>query len=152
MFIVDFRVLDHWKAIKLYHWLLKDTARIWTEELNFTQGVKVGALGRQNERKRGYVKTAHTSIFGLCFMPVCLMKSNCYSLIYSSLTYSNALYLEMLLHWVKAYNKFLGLIVTSFYEVSMSEPYWHRQPVAMIVMLLYLLCHDSKFQPMRNEH
>ena len=66
--------------------------------------------------------------------------------------YSNALYLEMLLHWVKAYNKFLGLIVTSFNEVSMSEPYWHRQPVAMIVMLLYLLCHDSKFQPMRNEH
>ena len=28
---------------------------------------------------------AHTSIFGLCFMTVCLIKSNCYSLMYSLL-------------------------------------------------------------------
>ena len=28
---------------------------------------------------------ALTSIFGLCFMSVCLIKSTCYSLIYSSL-------------------------------------------------------------------
>ena len=42
-------------------------------------------LGRQNERNISYIKLAHTSIFGLCFMPVCLMKSNCYTLIYSSL-------------------------------------------------------------------
>ena len=41
--------------------------------------------GRQNERNSSYVKLAHTSIFGLCFMSVCLMKSNCYSFIYSSL-------------------------------------------------------------------
>ena len=49
------------------------------------QEVNVGMLGRQNERKNNYVRLAYTSIFGLCFMPVCLMKSNCYSLIYSSL-------------------------------------------------------------------
>ena len=48
------------------------------------QGVKVGPLGGQNERNSTYVRLAHTSIFGLCFMSVCLMKSNCYSLIYSS--------------------------------------------------------------------
>ena len=48
-----------------------------------TQGVK--ALGRQNERKFFYDMLALTSIFGLCFMSVCLIKSNCYSLIYSSL-------------------------------------------------------------------
>ena len=53
--------------------------------LCYTQGVKVGTLGRQNERNSSYVRLAHTSIFGLCFMSVCLMKSNCYSLIYSSL-------------------------------------------------------------------
>ena len=49
------------------------------------QGVKVEMLGRQNERNSSYVRLAQTSIFGLCFMTVCLMKSNCYSLIYSSL-------------------------------------------------------------------
>ena len=49
------------------------------------QGVKVVTLGRQNDRNSSYVRLAHTSIFGLCFMSVCLMKSNCYSLIYSSL-------------------------------------------------------------------
>ena len=51
----------------------------------FCQGVKVVTLGRQNERNSSYNRLAHTSIFGLCFMSVCLMKSNCYSLIYSSL-------------------------------------------------------------------
>ena len=50
-----------------------------------TQGVQVWTLGRQNERNNSYVRLAHTSIFGLCLMPVCLMKLNCYSLIYSSL-------------------------------------------------------------------
>ena len=49
------------------------------------QGVKVGMLGRQIERNSSYVWLAQTSIFGLCFMSVCLMKSNCYSLMYSSL-------------------------------------------------------------------
>ena len=49
------------------------------------QGVKVGTLGRQYKRNRSYVRLAHTSIFGLCFMSVCQIKSNCYSLIYSSL-------------------------------------------------------------------
>ena len=42
-------------------------------------------LGRQNERNFCYVRMALTSIFGLCFMSVCLINSNCYSLIYSSL-------------------------------------------------------------------
>ena len=48
-------------------------------------GVNIGKLGRQNERNNNYVKLAHTSIFGLCFLSVYLMKSNCYTLIYSSL-------------------------------------------------------------------
>ena len=54
-------------------------------EMGYCQGVKVGTLGRQNERNSSYIRLAHTSIFGLCFMSVCLMKSNSYSLIYSSL-------------------------------------------------------------------
>ena len=49
------------------------------------QGVKVEMLGRQNERNSCRVCLAHTSIFGLCSMSVCLMKSKCYSLIYSFL-------------------------------------------------------------------
>ena len=49
------------------------------------QGAKARMLGRQNERNSSYVSLANTSIFGFCFMSVCLMKSNCYSLIYSSL-------------------------------------------------------------------
>ena len=53
--------------------------------MDWCQGVKVGTLGGKNERNISYVKLAQTSIFGLCFMSVCLMKSNCYSLIYTSL-------------------------------------------------------------------
>ena len=34
------------------------------------QGVQVTMLGRQNERNSSYVRLAHTSIFGLCFMSV----------------------------------------------------------------------------------
>ena len=49
------------------------------------QGVKVRMFCRQNESNSGYDCLALTSIFGLCFMSVCLIKSNCYSLIYSSL-------------------------------------------------------------------
>ena len=49
------------------------------------QGVKVRTLGRQNERNFAYDRLALATIFGLCFMLVCLIKSNCYSLIYSSL-------------------------------------------------------------------
>ena len=49
--------------------------------VTFVQGVNVGMLGRQNERKNSYVRLAYTSIFGLCNMSV----SNCYSVIYSSL-------------------------------------------------------------------
>ena len=52
----------------------------------FTQGVKARTLSRQNERNFCYVRLALTSIFGLCFVPVCLIKSNYYSLLYSSLT------------------------------------------------------------------
>ena len=64
------------------------------------QGVKVGTLGRQNERNSRYFRLAHTSIFGLCFMSVCLMKSNCYSLIYSSLL----LTLSILLNYIQYLN------------------------------------------------
>ena len=53
--------------------------------LRLRQGGQVWMLCRQNESKFAYYWLALTSIFGLCFMPVCLIKSNCYSLIYSSL-------------------------------------------------------------------
>ena len=49
------------------------------------QGVKAKLLGRQNEKNFCYDMLALTSIFGLCFMSVYLIKSNCYSLIYFSL-------------------------------------------------------------------
>ena len=49
----------------------------------FEQGAKVGTLGRQNESS--YVRLAFTSIFGLRFMSVYLMKSSSYSIVYSSL-------------------------------------------------------------------
>ena len=55
--------------------------------IKLTQGVKARTLGRQNERNFCYDRLALTSIFGLCFMWVCLIKSNCYSLIYSSLNF-----------------------------------------------------------------
>ena len=42
-------------------------------------------LGKQNERNSSYMRLDQTSIFGLYFMSVCLMKVNCYSLKYSSL-------------------------------------------------------------------
>ena len=43
------------------------------------QGVKARTLGRLNERNFGYDWLVLISIFGLCFMSVGLMKSNCYS-------------------------------------------------------------------------
>ena len=52
---------------------------------SYGQGVKARTLGRQNERNFCYESLALNSIFGFCFMSVCLIKSNCYSLIYSSL-------------------------------------------------------------------
>ena len=44
-----------------------------------SQGTKVGILGVQNERNSSSVRLAYTYIFGLCFISVCLMNSNCYS-------------------------------------------------------------------------
>ena len=70
-----------WEIERAWQYVLINAGEPWR------QGVKVGTLGRQNERNSIYVRLTHTSIFGLFFMPVCLMKSNCYSLIliYSSL-------------------------------------------------------------------
>ena len=67
------------------------------------QGVQVRPLCRQNESKFAYYCLALTSIFGLCFMPVCLIKSNYYSLIYFSLLIS--------LHWwvLDLINKFWSI-------------------------------------------
>ena len=42
----------------------------------FTQGVKARTLSRQNERNFCYVRLALICIFGLCFVAVCLIKSN----------------------------------------------------------------------------
>ena len=55
-------------------------------KIYYNQGVKARMLGRQNERNFCYDRLALTPIFGLCFMSVWLIKSNYYSLIYSSLT------------------------------------------------------------------
>ena len=38
----------------------------------YIQGVKVSMLGRQNERNFCFDRLALTSMFGLCFMSVCL--------------------------------------------------------------------------------
>ena len=46
------------------------------------KGAKVGMLSRQNEWNSSNVRLANTFIFGLCFMSVCLMKSNCFSFIF----------------------------------------------------------------------
>ena len=62
------------------------------------QGIKVETQGRQNERNSSYVRLAHTSLFGLCFMLVCLLKSICYSLVYSSLIPTNSILQKMSLH------------------------------------------------------
>ena len=69
------------------------------------QGAKVGTLGRQNERNSSNVWLAYAFIIGLCFMfgflSVCLMKSNCFSLIYSSLSYIEVwLSSRRLLSWI----------------------------------------------------
>ena len=63
-----------------------------------TQGVKVRTLGRQNVRNISYVRLAHTYIFGLCFTSVYLMKSNCYSLIYSSLVNAKSCDFHLVIH------------------------------------------------------
>ena len=57
----------------------------------FNQGVKARTLGRQNERNFCYDVLALTSIFGLFFMSVYLIKSNCYFLIHSSLILINTI-------------------------------------------------------------
>ena len=49
------------------------------------QGVQARMLYRQNESNLAQDWLAFTSIFGLRFMPVSIIKSNCNSLIYSSL-------------------------------------------------------------------
>ena len=58
--------------------------------LTFKQGAQVGTLCWQNDRNFALDRLALTSIFGLCFMPVCIIKSNCYYLIYSSLSCSDS--------------------------------------------------------------
>ena len=69
---------------------------IYIVMLNPRQGVKARTFGRQNERNFCYDLLALTSIFGLCFMSVCLMKLNYCSLIYSSLNW-RVLWLYVLL-------------------------------------------------------
>ena len=51
------------------------------------QGAQIRTLFRKNESNFASDGLALPSIFGLCFMPVCIINSNCYSLIYSSLTW-----------------------------------------------------------------
>ena len=53
--------------------------------MSVAQGAKAVLLGRQNERNVGKYRLALTFVFGLCFMSVYLIKSNCYSLIFYSL-------------------------------------------------------------------
>ena len=63
-------------------------------ELYFMQGAQVVTLSRQNESDLACEWLALTSIFGLCFMHVCLIKSYCYSLIYSSLVTWNQIWTQ----------------------------------------------------------
>ena len=76
----------------------KDWKRIYFCLKVWNQGGQVRTLCRQNESNFAYFWLALTSIFGLCFMPVCLIKSNCYSLIYSSL----GLIISFMLLWFLA--------------------------------------------------
>ena len=62
----------------------------------FTQGVKVGTLGRQNERNSSYVRLAHTSIFGLCFMMLFHFKKLCSRFYIKELKFSNFDYMTSL--------------------------------------------------------
>ena len=83
--------------------------------IRYGQGVKVGTLGWQNERNSSCViRLAQTSLFGLCFMSVCLMKSHCYSLIYSSLDLGDRVPL-----WDHSQKKSLGSLPR---QVSGSDP------------------------------
>ena len=45
--------------------------------LHLYQGAQVRTLCSQNERNVALDLVALTSIFGLCFMPGCIIKSNC---------------------------------------------------------------------------
>ena len=54
-------------------------------QVYINQGAQVRTLCRQNERNFALDMLALTSIFGLCFTPVYIIKSNCNSLTYSSL-------------------------------------------------------------------
>ena len=59
-------------------------------------------IRQRNWEKKQLQRLAHTSIFALCFMSVCLMKSNCYSLICSSLIWA---YVYGCCTWKGAKNK-----------------------------------------------
>ena len=87
---VKFRISDFVRNLKMFDVRLNDN-------IKHTSGINLEgpSLIRRSRKvwdppKNGpiapmYVRLAHTSILGLCFMTVCLIKSNCYSLIYSSL-------------------------------------------------------------------
>ena len=101
----------------------------WTFPLNLPfyvdgAGAKVGTLGRQNERDSCYVRLAHTSIFCLCFMSVCLMKSNWYSLIYSSLGWGHILWKLFYEFYLKS-NYFLE-ILTATVSVTWGRIYYQK--------------------------
>ena len=65
--------------------LLKKYCRIVPPApIGLMQKANVGMLSRQNERNSSLVRLAHISTFGF-FLSICLIKSNCYSLMYSSL-------------------------------------------------------------------
>ena len=95
-----------WHSLILALFTTTNQSRVWAIKsyfyfLGWCQGVKVGKLGRQNVRNSRYFRLAHTSIFGLCFMSVCLMKPNCYSLIYYSLLYSHKWMTNCLTKWTE---------------------------------------------------
>ena len=88
------------------------------------QGGRVRTLCRQNESNFAYHWLALTSIFGLCFMPVGLIKSNCFSLIYSSLWRSQVtkwkkVPLLIQIIWYKS-SILIFLIMNSFYVMYSS--------------------------------
>ena len=98
------------------------------------QGVKARMLGRQNERNFCYVRLALTSIFGVCFMSVCLIKSNCYSYIYIFL------WCQLMIQLVK--RCIVHLMTCPYLEVHCNA----------LFMQIYILMKADKLNATKYEH
>ena len=92
----------------------------------FNQGVQARMLGRQNERNNSYIRLACTSIFGLFFMPVCLLKSNCYSL---KASFNPKLKGSVCQYFVKSYQGFVPPSQTLISELPLQGVFKNLQVI-----------------------